>query len=451
MMERKRTARLAGATLALLLAASPVLANEGDERDDVIEELQKELREFRAEQDRMRKEIEELRANSDRRDADLDAAVADVVRGLDTATYAGPSGVRRPKASIDIGGYFSTRYVSSQKPGKHSSFVDMRLVPQIHAEISRNIHFDSEIEIEHAGAGGPADGEIVVEYAELSFVFDPRFVLKAGTLLIPFGHFNLNHDDPMNELSERPRVARFVVPSAFDIPGIGAEGAFDMDDGVLSYNVALTNGFRDAFDSSKGARNARGLFEEDENDDKTVFGRMAFVPTASFIDSLSVAVSGAFGRLGANGRGSDRLTGFGVDLQAKEGPWEFMGEYDSFSINRASGTPPPVLPNGDLGPVRGLDGYYAQLLYRLDADWLNGLPITEGNATMAFVLRRDQVDLNDRVRGASGQDDERAWTVGINYRPTAKTVVKIEYRWADSPGEDGNKRDFFAFEFATYF
>jgi hypothetical protein len=443
--------RVGAATVALALAAAPALC---DERDEQIDALRHQLSEFREEQQRMRAQIEDLQREADARPTDLEAAVADVVAGMDSGSYEGPAGVRRPTASIDVGGYFSTRYVSSQLPGKKSSFVDMRLVPQIHANISRNIEFDSEIEIEHAGVGGPAeDGEIIVEYAELSFEFDPRFTLKAGTLLIPFGQFNLNHDDPMNELSERPRVARFVVPSAFDLPGIGAEGVFETDSGVLSYDVALTNGFRDEFDSEKGARSARGLFEEDDNHDKTVFGRLAFVPIESPIDAVSVGVSGALGRLGDTGRGRDRLRGWGIDAQAKHGPWEAMFEYDSFTIDRAGGTPSPVLPSGDLGPVRGLSGYYAQLLYRLDAPWLSSLPIAEDNATMAFVVRYDSVDLNDRVRGASPQDDETAWTVGINYRPTAKTVIKIEYRFADSPfdGPEGSDRDFFALEFATYF
>ncbi len=450
-VRRGRWFGAAALALALVLSATPALA---DDRDEKIEALEHQVREFREEQERMRAEIDALRERADGRPAALEAAVAEVIAGMESGSYAGPAGVRRPGAKIVLGGYFSTRYVSSQLPGKKSSFVDMRLVPQIHADISRNIHFDSEIEIEHAGSGGPAeDGEIVVEYAELSFDLDPRFTLKAGTMLIPFGHFNLNHDDPMNELSERPRVARFVVPSAFGVPGVGAEGVFETDSGMLSYYLALTNGFRDEFDSETGTRDARGLFEEDDNHDKTAFARVAFVPTEPLIDALSVAISGAMGRLGDSGRGSDRLRGFGIDAQGKHGPWEAMFEYDSFSIDRASGTPPPVLPNGDLGPVRGLSGYYAQLLYRLDAPWLSDLPIAEDNATLAFVLRRDSVDLNDRVRGAAPQDDETAWTIGINYRPTAKTVVKIEYRFAESPfdGKEGRDRDFFALEFATYF
>lgn len=445
-----RAVRAAVAALAITLAAAPARA---DERDDQIRDLQRKLEEFREEQDRMRAEIEELRARADAGPEDLEAAVAEILADVQDRGYDGGLAVRTKSKRLDLGGYFSTRYVSSELPGKHGSFVDMRLVPMIHAEISDNIHFDAEVEIEHAGTGGPADGEIVVEKAELSFEFDPAFVLKAGTLLIPFGHFNLNHDDPMNELSERPRVARYIVPSAFALPGVGAEGDLDLGPGMLSYDVALTNGFRDEFDSEKGSRDARGLFEEDDNHDKTVFGRLAFVPTDTLIDALSVGVSGAMGRLGTDGRGEHRLRGWGIDAQAKQGPWEAMFEYDAFSIDRASGTPPPVLPNGDLGPVRGLDGYYAQLLYRLREPWLASLPFADDNASMAFVVRREKVDTNDRVRGAAPQDDERSWTLGINYRPTAKTVVKIEYRWAESgfDGKEGRDRDFFAVEFATYF
>ena len=442
----RRGAVLAGPLLALGTSAHPARA---DERDEKIEALERQLGEMRADQERMRDEIRALRAGAPS-GAELEAAIAAVVQDMGDGAYATPSGVRRAGPALEIGGYFSTRYVSSQLPGKRGSFVDMRLVPQIHATISPGIAFDSEIEVEHAGVGGPADGEILVEYAELSFELDPAFVLKAGTLLVPFGHFNLNHDDPMNELSERPRVARFVVPSAFGLPGVGAEGVLDFDSGVLSYDVAVTNGFRDAFSNDSGARPTRGLFEDDENHDKTVFGRVAFAPTESPFDAFSIGVSGVTGRLGADGGGEHDLTGWGVDTQAKLGPWEFVGEYDALDIDRAAGTAPAVGPGGVLGPVRGLSGYYGQLLYRIP---VAGWPFAGDNASVGLVVRRDHVDLNDRVRGAAPQDDERAWSFGINYRPTAKTVVKLEYRIAESgfDGPDGRKRDFFALEFATYF
>jgi len=429
-----------------------------DAAADAIRELKEILATVLERQSRLEDEVARLRA----RDAppaarpDLEAAVKDVLRSLPPEDLAG--GVRaapkRDGRRLELGGYFSTRYVSSELPGEHGSFVDMRLVPQVHAEISPGLSFDAEIEIEHAGHGGPADGEVIVEMAELTAALDPAFSLVAGTILVPFGHFNLNHDDPMNELSSRPRVARYVVPSAFGLPGIGAKGMLEWEGtGVLTYKAALTNGFRNAFDESKGSRSARGLFEDDDNHDKTAFLRAAFAPSHPPIDALSVGVSAARGRLGSDGRGEHRLSGYGVDVQAKHGPWEFMGEFDRISIDRASGSAPAVLAGGMPGPVRGMGGWYAQLVHRFEGDWVRALPLAMDNASLGLVLRRDVVDLHDRVTGGSGQDDERAWSFGATYRPSARSAIKLEYRHAESPfdGPEGEKRDFFALEFATYF
>jgi hypothetical protein len=349
-----------------------------------------------------------------------------------------------------LGGYFSTRYLSSQAE-ETPSFVDMRLVPQLHADITKKIAFDAEIEFEHGGISDEIGGEIAVEFAELSFRQCDEFKFKAGTLLIPFGAFNQSHDDPLNELSSRPTVARFVVPSAFSSPGVGAMGSFDLsDDDALTYDVVLVNGLSDEFDGEEGSRAARTLYEHDDNHDKSVFGRVAVVPTLSFLDALQAGVSGAYGAVGEQ---SDTLTGYGFDLAGKTGPWEFKGEYDRFGIDRASGSPPPIDSAGNVGPVRGLNGWYAQLLYRITDKWVRSMPFAEGDASLALVLRRDDVDLHDRVHGAGEWDDERAWSFGVTYRPTSKTAVKIEYRRASSgaQGDLGQERDLFAVEFATYF
>ena len=290
-----------------------------------------------------------------------------------------------------------------------------------------------------------------MEQAELSFRASDAFTFKAGTLLVPFGWFNQNHDDPLNEMSSRPKVARFVVPSALAIPGIGAAGAVDVaDSAAITYDVVLTNGFSDNITGEEGLRTARSLFAKDDNHDKTAFGRIGFVPSLEFLDALNVGVSGALGKVGAQ---SDRLVGYGFDAAAKSGPWEFKGEYDQFGIDRAEGSAPPIDAAGNLGPVRGLHGWYGQVLYRMTDPWVRSLPFSEKDASVAFVLRRDSVDLNDRVHGASPEDDERAWTVGVTYRPTTRTAIKIEYRRASSgaAGSLGSQRDLFAVEFATYF
>jgi hypothetical protein len=429
------------AAAILALAASPALA---DERDDRIERLERESAE-------MRREIAELKAQR-APDADaVRAAVDDYLAQADRSSLGTWVPAVQRRTGLTIGGYFSTRYLAREQAGKEPSFVDMRLVPKLHADITQAIAFDAEVEIEHGGVSDETDGEIVVEQAELSFRSSDAFTLKVGTLLVPFGAFNQNHDDPMNELSSRPTVDRYVVPSAFACPGIGARGSIEVsDDAVFTYDVVLVNGLSDSIDAEEGTRGARTLFEEDDNHDKTVFGRVGVVPTVPFLDALDLGASGAFGAVGED---SDRLTGFGCDASAKRGPWEFKGEFDQFGIDTPRGSSPPIDAAGDLGPIRGLHGWYGQILYRITDPWVRSLPWAEKDSSVALVLRRDSVDLDDRVHGASAQDDERAWSVGVNYRPTSKTVIKFEYRHARSgaQGSLGDDRDFFAVEFATYF
>lgn len=441
----KTVAVRAAAAGTFVLAAAPAWA---DEKDDRIERLERETSELRRELE----ELKEGRAGGADKDA-IQAAVDDYLARVEarSSSYVGPGGALRPAGNVSIGGYFTTRWSASEEPGKKHSFVDVKLVPQLHAEITKNIHFNAEVEIEHGGISDEIDGEIVVEYAELLFRCGDAFTFKAGTLLVPFGAFNLNHDDPLNELSSRPTVARYVVPSAFDLPGIGAMGALDLnDDTSLTYDVVLTNGFRDEFNSEDGSREARGLFEEDDNHDKTAFGRVGLVPTVAFLEGLNVGASGAFGKVGEQG---DRLRGYGFDASARHGPWEFKGEYDKFGIDRGEDAAPPIDSSGALGPIRGLHGWYAQLLYRFTDAWVRTLPFAEDDASLAVVVRRDSVDLNDRVHGASPRDDERAWSFGVTYRPTSKTAVKVEWRHARSgaQGELGSDRDLFVVEFSTYF
>jgi hypothetical protein len=437
--------RAAAAVLTTLVVA-PAMA---DERDDRIKRLEEETAE-------LRKELKELK--SDRASpgdaAAIRAAVDDYLAHSGSSgprsSYAGPGGVRRPGGDITFGGYFSTRWLSAEQEGKNS-FVDMRLVPQFHAQITERIAFDTEVEIEHGGISDEVDGEIVVEFAELSFRHSDAFKFKVGTLLVPFGWFNQNHDDPLNELSARPDVARYVVPSAFDLPGVGAEGMIEAcEDLALTYDVVLNNGLEDEFSGSDGARDARTLFESDENHDKTVWGRMSLVPTVDWIDALTFGASGALGKVGEQ---SDPFRGYGVDATSKWGPWEFKGEYDRFGIDRGRAAPPPIDAAGNLGPVSGYHGWYGQLAYRFVDAWVRSLPFAEKDASVAVVVRRDDTDLNDRVHGGGSRDDERAWTIGVNYRPTTKTVVKVEFRHGSSgaEGDEGDERDAFVVEFATYF
>lgn len=448
---RRAAAVAAVAGACALAAASPARA---DARDDEIRELQRIVREQAEAQARTQARLDELeRREAARAEGDaLVSAVDDLIAG-DPGTgnavpgsYMGPGRVRRPAAALDIGGYFSTDYRNPEADGKYGSFYDSRLVFQAHAQVSRWIRIDTEIEFEHGGISDDRDGEVKVEYAQLVFSEADAFALKAGTLLVPFGRFNAQHDDPLNELVTRPSVSRYVGGTVFATPGIGIEGVVEADENLsLNYDFVLNNGLADDITADDGIRDARTLFEEDDNHGKTVWGRLGAVPTIGFLDALDLGASFAWGNLGDEGRGQHDLAGYGFDLAAKLGPWEFQGEWSHLEIDRDASAPPDS--------VEGLGGYYAQLAYRIRDDWVRCLPFADDSASIALVARRDVIDLDDRRRGAGGPDDERGWSFGINYRPTTKTVIKLEVRDAESgaEGDEGSERGMIALEFATYF
>lgn len=432
---------------AALAVAAPARA---DDRDDRIRELERVVREQSTEQARLRQKVEALESG---RGAATDsgalrAAVEELLKderaGGMPGSVTGPGGVARPSARLDLGGYFSTRWANSELPGEKPSFQDMRFVLQVHSQVARAVRFDGEIEFEHGGVSDEAGGEVKVEYAQVSLAESECFALKAGSLLVPWGRFNQEHDDPFNELSSRPTVSRFVHGAVFAAPGIGAEGIVPAGDELsFRWDVALVNGLSDDLSAGDGIRDSRTLWEDDDNHDKTVFARVAATPTLEWIDALDVGVSAAHGRLGE--KADDTLSGLGFDAAAKWGPWEAKGEWASIDIDRER----PVAP----GVVHGLGGWYGQIVYRLRTSWIRSLPFADESASIGLVVRRDAVDLDDRVRAAAPGDDERAWTFGVNYRPTTKTVVKLEWRHADSPfpGAEGSDRDLFVVEFATFF
>ncbi|MCE9636825.1 MAG: hypothetical protein K8T90_14065 [Planctomycetes bacterium] len=452
------------AAFTVACTAGPTAAAAfADDRDDRIRALERLVHDQTAEQARLREEVEAMKR--DRADGPTDRnalrdAVDSLLREVPSEDGVAVGDARRRAAlrsgpdvgsSLDFGGYFSTRFLNSELPGKKPSFVDMRFVLQTRAEISRAVRFDGELELEHGGVSDETDGEVKVEYAQITLSDSECFGFKAGSLLTPWGRFNQQHDDPLNELSSRPTVSRFVHGAVMAGPGVGAEGVLAASDDLsLNYDVVLTNGLADTFSSGDGIREARTLWEDDDNHDKTVFGRFGAVPQVGFVDSLDVGASFAWGRLGE--KADDAMRGYGLDVAARSGAWEFKGEWAHLGVDRRNAAP-PIDALGRLGPVRGLGGSYGQVVYRIREAWVKGLPFAEESASVGLVARYDAVDTNDRIRGAAPEDDERAFTLGVNYRPTTKTVIKFEVRFAESefPGDDGSRRDLVVLEFATYF
>lgn len=415
-------APLAGA-LALALLAPPAAASDAGEGGDLLERL-----------DRQQRRIEEL----ERRLAAVEAApgtpapsaLDDAVRRyLDERAAAESAGggsyllglVERPSsAGVEIGGYLSWLYRSPDDASKPTTFDAHRIITQFSFDISEGIQFATEIEYEGGGAGVPylTKNYILVEYAELHFDVAPSFTPKVGILLVPFLRYNLYHDDPIWNLYDRPFTATRVFRASYQHTGAGAEGVLDLGDaGSLNYNLAVTGGPDDGADNS-GFGGARQSFREDNNDDKALWLRLGAVPRVPFLDAADLGVSLATAK--TDPAGDVRMTGFGVDGKLTRDRFDLIFEYARFDYDRPSYQPAALFP-------RGTSGGFVQLDTRL----LRGLPAS-GNglvgpsSELILALRWEFADTNDRVVGAHPNDDSRALTVGLAFRFTPKTVVRLE-------------------------
>jgi len=445
-MTRIRTVGVTAAAILLSWAALPPVALAGDGVGDGearIRRLEELVARQAADMERLQAEVASERAS--RAPARLTTDEIEHAVGAYLAG-AGAGGLpvlpsSRASGGVHLGGYLHAVYLS---PSDEASHFDLhRLILAGDTEIGPNVDFSFEIEFEHGGISDEVPGEIVIEKAEIAFRVSDAFNPLFGAILIPFGRSNLYHDDPINDFTVRPFTARFFVPTGFGQPGIGLEGAAPVGSGhVFSYKAALTNGYRDDFTAEKGVREARQAWDGDENDGKQVWARASVVWATCFLDTLETGVSGTWAKYDAEGRND--LFGYGFDLLARKGPLELTGEILSYAYERDAADP--------VGSITGQWGAYAQLAYHFfPGFWRCTKPNAFLTDTSLFTLavRFEHMDLDDRVDGATFEDDLTAWGVGLNYRVTERTVFRVDHTWYLP--KSGDEQTLFAASFSTYF
>lgn len=390
---------------------------------------------------------------------DLDAILTELQKRVEEKSKNNKNPFGRPtNDTIRWGGYFTLNF--EDRGGDHSTFNAYRLVPQLEADIAQHLTFGTEIEIEHGGANADFldDDEIVIEYAELRASIAREFNIKAGVILLPFLSYNQRHDDPLHNISDRPYTATNLIPTAFAQPGIAVYGAFDAVDALaLNYDIALSNGFDNGFDTIEGARESRSPFNEDNNNNKMLTGRLGFVPRTDFLDAVDGGLSFLFSKYDDENR--RRINGYGADIFIKKGPFDVRGEWGAFDLKRknTTGIPDDKIA---LDPVTGADhppglrGWYVEGAFHffpLDDSARKHFPFTT-ESDLAIVVRFQEMDLNTSTIGATPTDDLHSTTVGLAFRPNAKMVIRISYEFVrsafhgPSPGQDS-----LVFGLSTYF
>jgi hypothetical protein len=439
---------MASAGLRVGIVAGLLAAGVPFARDARADEAASDERVRRLEEalERQAKETERLRFEFDAyRSANPAARLTQDQIGTAVESYLAASGTQSfavepipAPRGLRWGGYLNLEFHDADD---ENSFFDLhRLVFMADGSITDRIDFRTEIEFEHGGISDEIEGEIVVEAAEVVFRVCDSINPKFGWLLIPFGLFNSRHDDPINDFTDRPFTGRFLVPTGFGQPGVGVEGARPFGAGhVFSYDVAFTNGYRDAFTADEGVREARHA--EDENDGKQVWGRAVAHWKTCFLDTLETGVSGTYGIYDDEDRND--ITGWGVDLLLRKGPFELKGEYIGYHYDRDSADPADA--------IEAQSGLWVEAAWHFFPCAWRGCTQAYLTDTSLFTLcaRYQWMDLDDHVTGATFEDDLEAWSVGLNYRVTERTVFRIDHTWYQSENE--GDRGVWAASFSTYF
>ena len=377
--------------------------------------------------------------------------------GSGRLVYAKPF-VAVPKAIV--GGYMDIQYRAQQKGsiengygGTTNNFDQQRFVPFIYADITEHVKFASEIEIEH-GIRETSDNEISLEFAHIDYLVNEPFNLRMGILLMPIGKFNLLHDSPLNDLTDRPLVSQFIIPSTMAETGAGFYGTlYPGRTSKLDYELYFTTGpcsygsdGTPRISEENGTRNARqrkcasddGF---DINNGKAVVGRLAFSPMLG----IEVAGSGYYGNGAPNGN-YNPLSILALDWTLQRGPFELIGEaawaYSrgnsrAIQTNTIGFAPGSLLTgiggNSGIGiPPQRMDGFYIQSNYHFMPDFLTKWSpkrFGEGS-TFTAVFRYDRVNTNlDNSNGTGGFGNLEQLSFGLNYRPIEDAVFKISYQY----------------------
>jgi hypothetical protein len=382
--------------------------------------------------------------------------------GSGRLVYAKPF-VSAPKAIV--GGYMDFQFRSQSKasieagdgrPGVTNNFDQQRFIPFIYADVTEHVKIATELEIEH-GVRESSGNEIEVslEFGFIDYLIKEQFNLRGGILLMPLGKFNLLHDSPLNDLSDRPLVSQLIIPSTMSETGTGFYGTvYPGRTSKIDYELYVTTGpcgygangtplVSEMDGTSEGRqRTCAGHDGADINNGKSYVGRMAYSPMLG----VEVAGSSYYGNANNNASNYSPLSITALDWTFQRGPLEVIGEaawaYARGNSRAVQGNTIGFSPGSLLNQIGGnsgvgtppqrMDGFYIQSNYHFMPEFLSNFsPKRFGpGSTFTAVFRYDRVNTNlDNSNGTGGWGNLQQFSFGVNYRPIQDTAIKLSYQY----------------------
>lgn len=404
---------------------------ELEELEARLRELERQIAELRGEAagsqevaelarriDLLAAEIEGLRTGGA---AEVDATEGQ--RGLGPAA----SKVYAVERGVSIGGYGEMLYQSFAEErqdgvpaGKTDQLDFLRAILYVGYKFSDRIHFNSEIEFEHASTG--EGGEVSVEFAYLDFSLRPELGIRGGMLLVPLGFLNELHEPPIFYGARRPEVESAIIPSTWRENGAGIFG----ETALVSYRAYAVAGLDASGFGASGIRGGRQKGARSLAEDFAFTGRVDLTGVSGLLAGVSL-YTGNSGQ-GTNVMGQTlgaRVSLFDLHAQYRYRGWHFRGLYakgtlgDAALVNEANGL------TGSSSVGEDQFGWYVEAAYDVMALF------PRGEWAIAPYLRYERLDTQDTVPPGFADNlatDQSLLTVGIDVKPISRVVIKADYQ-----------------------
>lgn len=331
------------------------------------------------------------------------------------------------KLPVSIGGYMEAnwQHLGTDGVSEGHQFQFRRMTLFVASTISKKIKFLSEIEFE------PAEKEIAIEFAAMDIEFHPLLIFRGGMIINPIGAFNQNHDGPKWEFTDRPLAMTQMLPATWSNVGFGFYGKQYKDNWMLGYEIYLSSGFDNSIISN--SENKTFLPASKENTER-------FEEIASGQPLLTVKAAtrnNRFGELGLSYMGGvynkwkddgividekRRLDVFAIDFNTtlRKLNTFITAEWAWVKVN----VPETYTEQFGSKQRGGFIDIVQPVLKRKMFGWQN--------ATLNAACRVEYVDWNvGKFKSTGTSIGEDSWSIipAVSFRPTAQTVLRLNYRF----------------------
>jgi hypothetical protein len=356
------------------------------------------------------------------------------------------------KLPVSLGGYVEAnwQHLSTDGVTEGHQFQFRRMTLFVSSTIAQRLKFLSEIEFEEGGK------EIAIEFAALDVELHPLINLRGGIILNPIGSFNQNHDGPKWEFIDRPVSATQLLPATWSNTGFGIYGKIYRGNWMMGYEAYMSGNFDNSIiDNAENktflpaAKANPERFEEINSGLPLFTGKLGVKHKR--VGELGISyMGGVYNKFEEDGLTLDekrRVDIVAVDFNTtvKASKTFITAEYAWVKV----GLPPGFTEQYGSRQQGGFVDIVQPILQKKILDW--------ENASLNLACRVEYVDWNDgQFRGTGDNIGDDLWSImpAISFRPTAQSVLRLNYRHQrqrDILGNPAARTGGFSFGFSTYF